>query len=42
MNLDPIEFNGFELVTDEYGTYYKAEHLTGDYVFSLPFHEYVK
>ena len=42
MNLDPIEFNGFKVVTDEHGTYYKAEHLTGDFVFSMPFPEYVK
>ena len=42
MDLDPVEFTGFKLIQDEYGTYYKGEHISGNITFSMPFKEYLK
>ena len=42
MDFDPEEFKGFVRVTDEFGTYYKCDHVSGDLVFSMPFKEYIK
>ncbi len=42
MDFDPVEFKGFAITKDEFGTYYKGEHLNGSFTFSMPFKEYIK
>lgn len=38
-NGDPIVVSGWELIEDEHGIYYRAEHVSGEYLFCMPYEE---